>query len=40
MVRLTDGLDMTIAVNWDVKPQTEQTNYIVLAWIKIYFLRI
>ena len=40
MVRLTGGLDMTIVVDWDVKPQTEQTNYIVLVWIKIYCLRI
>ena len=27
MVRVTYGLDMTIAVDFDVKPQTEQTNY-------------
>ena len=26
MVRLTDRLDMTIAVDWDVKPQTKQIN--------------
>ena len=26
MVRLTDHLSMTIAVDWDVKPQTKQTN--------------
>ena len=25
MVRLTDRLDMTIAVDWDVKPHTKQT---------------
>ena len=25
MVRLTDHLDMTIAVDWDVKPQTNQS---------------
>ena len=24
MVRLTDHLDMTIAVDWDTKPQTKQ----------------
>ena len=26
MVRLTDCLDMTIVVDWDVKPQMKQTN--------------
>ena len=26
MVRLTDSLDMTIVVDWDVKPQAKQTN--------------
>ena len=26
MVRLTDRLDMTIVVDWDVKPQVKQTN--------------
>ena len=26
MVRLTDGIDITIAVDWDVKPQAKQTN--------------
>ena len=26
MVRLTDRLDMTIAVDWDVTPQTKQTK--------------
>ena len=26
VVRITDYLDMTIAVDWDVKHQTEQTN--------------
>ena len=26
MVRLTDLLDMTIAVDWDVKPQTKQNR--------------
>ena len=26
MVRLTDSLDMTIAVDWDAKPQTKQTK--------------
>ena len=25
MVRLTDRLDMTIVVDWDVKPQNKQT---------------
>ena len=24
MVRLTDHLDMTMAVDWDIKPQTKQ----------------
>ena len=28
MVRLTDHLDMTIAVDWDIKPQTKQTKNI------------
>ena len=27
VVRLTDRLDMTIAVDWDVKPQIKQTAY-------------
>ena len=27
MVKLTDRLDTTIAVDWDVKPQTKQTNH-------------
>ena len=26
VVRLTDHLDMTIAVDWGIKPQTKQTN--------------
>ena len=26
MVRLTDRLDMTIVVDWDVKPQIKQTS--------------
>ena len=26
MVRLTDRLDMTIGVDWDVKTQIKQTN--------------
>ena len=26
VVRLTDRLDRTIAVDWDVKPQTKQTK--------------
>ena len=26
VVRLTDQLNMTIAVDWDIKPQTNQTN--------------
>ena len=26
MGRLTDGLDMTIAVDWDGKPQAKQTS--------------
>ena len=26
VVRRTDCLDMTIAVDWDVKPQSKQTN--------------
>ena len=26
MIRLTDRLDMTIAVDWDEKPLTKQTN--------------
>ena len=30
VVRLTDLLNMTIAVDWDVKPQTKQK---VLAWL-------
>ena len=27
VVRLTDRLDMTIVVDWDVKPQLKQTKY-------------
>ena len=26
MVRLTDSIDMTIVVDWDVKPQIKQAN--------------
>ena len=26
MIRLTDHLDITIAVDWDIKPQTKQTK--------------
>ena len=29
MVRLTDRLDMTIFVDWDVKPQIKQTNKLI-----------
>ena len=32
MVRLTDCLDMTIAVDWDMKPQTKQTNSVHSKW--------
>ena len=32
VVRLTDRLDMTIAVDWDVKPQTEQTKQKLETW--------
>ena len=32
VVRLTDCLDMTIAVDWDVKPQTEQTKQKLETW--------
>ena len=28
MVRLTDSLDMTIAIDWDVKPLVNQINVI------------
>ena len=28
MVRLTDRLDITIAVDWDIKLQTNQTNSV------------
>ena len=28
MVRLTDHLDMTIAADWDVKPQTKQKSEV------------
>ena len=31
VVRLTDSLDMTIAVDWDVKPQTKQKLMSVFA---------
>ena len=27
MVRLTDRLNMMIAVDWDIKPQTKQTEF-------------
>ena len=30
VLRLTDDLDMTIAVDWDIKPQTKQINYHIL----------
>ena len=30
MVRLTDHLDMTIVIDWVVKPQNKQTNSVVL----------
>ena len=36
MVRLTDGLDMTIAVDWDIKntQQTNKTNdHMTLVWM-------
>ena len=29
VVRLTDHLDMTVVVDWDVKPQIRQTNKII-----------
>ena len=29
MVRLTDSLGLTIAVDWDVKPQTKQTKKLI-----------
>ena len=32
VVRLTDRLDMTIVVDWDIKPQIKQTNKI--SWRK------
>ena len=28
MVSLTDSFDMTIAVDWDVKPETNQTEHM------------
>ena len=28
MVRLTDRLDMTIAVDWDVKQQTKKSKHL------------
>ena len=30
MVMLTDHLGMTIAVDWDIKPQAKQTNNILV----------
>ena len=30
MVRLTDHLNMTIVVDWDVKPQTKQRAIIII----------
>ena len=39
MVRLTEGLDMTIAVDWDVKHQIKQTNKIsVYAFLSAGFI--
>ena len=29
VVRLTDRLNMTITVDWDVKPQTKQTDLVI-----------
>ena len=33
MVRLTDRLDMTIVVDWDVKPQIRQQEFKLLTLI-------
>ena len=32
VVRLTDHLDMTIVVDWDVKPQIKQININIILW--------
>ena len=40
MVRLTYRLDMTIAVDWDVKHQTKQTNTKVHTYFYIFTERI
>ena len=38
MVRLTNHLDMTIAVDWDVKPQTKQIrNFIKKSYLILKF---
>ena len=34
VVRLSDRLDMTIVVDWDIKPQTKQTNCPVKRFIE------
>ena len=36
MVRLSDGLDMTIAVDWGVKPHTKLNNDVIspLEWLE------
>ena len=36
MVRLTDLLDMTVAVDWDVKPQTKETKLFVIKMLSAY----
>ena len=34
MVRLTDRLDMTVAVDWDVKPQNNNNDNISIVQIQ------
>ena len=38
LVRFTDRLDMTIAVDWEMKPQTNQTSIFlwILTIVQIY----
>ena len=38
MVRLTDRPDITIAVDWDIKKQTERFGYNTFIWVAPKFL--
>ena len=38
MVRLTDRLDMTIAADWDVKPQNNKNNNVISRKPKVHLI--